>query len=118
MPMKKNTTERKWVDPDDAPHLDRDWFERAEIRENGRLIRPARPVGRPKKNAPNVAAGGGEMGVVCRFVTHTAPPAVESGGDATKRGWWRVGCELRRRSVAGSGLGESPAARWRVVVRL
>ena len=55
MPTKKNTTESKWVDPDDAPHLDRDWFERAEIREGGCLIRPARAVGRPKKDAPKVA---------------------------------------------------------------
>ena len=29
--------------------------------------------------------GGGEMGVVCRFVTHPAPPAVESGGDVTRK---------------------------------
>ena len=55
MPTKKNTTASKWVDPDEAPHLDRDWFQRAEIRDGGRLIRPARAVGRPKKNAPKVA---------------------------------------------------------------
>jgi uncharacterized protein (DUF4415 family) len=55
MPTKKNTTASKWADPDDAAHLDRDWFERAEIREDGRLIRPARAVGRPKKDAPKVA---------------------------------------------------------------
>jgi uncharacterized protein (DUF4415 family) len=55
MPAKKNTTESKWVDPDEAPYLDRDWFERAEIRENGRLIRAARPAGGPKKAAPKEA---------------------------------------------------------------
>jgi uncharacterized protein (DUF4415 family) len=55
MPMKKNTTESRWVDPDEIPHLDRDWFERAEIRDNGRLIRAARPTGRPKKDAPKEA---------------------------------------------------------------
>jgi uncharacterized protein (DUF4415 family) len=55
MPAKKNTTESKWVDPDEAPYLDRDWFERAEIRENGQLIRAARPAGRPKKAAPKEA---------------------------------------------------------------
>ncbi len=37
-----------WVDPDDAPELTDDFFERAEIRENGVLIRP----GRPKSDAP------------------------------------------------------------------
>jgi uncharacterized protein (DUF4415 family) len=52
MPTKKNTTETKWIDPDEIPHLDRDWFERAEIREGGQLVRAARPVGRPKKAAP------------------------------------------------------------------
>jgi uncharacterized protein (DUF4415 family) len=49
MPTKKSTTASKWVDPDDAPHLDRDWFERAELREGGHVIRPAGAAGRPKK---------------------------------------------------------------------
>jgi uncharacterized protein (DUF4415 family) len=35
--------------------LDRDWFERAEIRDGERLVRPARTVGRPKKAAPKEA---------------------------------------------------------------
>jgi uncharacterized protein (DUF4415 family) len=55
MPTKKTTIASKWIDPDEAPHLDRDWFERAEIREGGRLIRAARPAGRPKKAAPKEA---------------------------------------------------------------
>lgn len=50
-PTKKNIIASKWVDPDDAPHLDRDWFESAEIREGDRLIRPAKAIGRPKKDA-------------------------------------------------------------------
>jgi uncharacterized protein (DUF4415 family) len=49
MPTKRLTTESKWVDPDEAPHLTREWFEAAEIREGDRLIRPARSIGRPKK---------------------------------------------------------------------
>jgi uncharacterized protein (DUF4415 family) len=55
MPTKRRTTKTKWVDPDDAPHLTREWFEAAEIRDGGRLIRSARPVGRPKKPAPKEA---------------------------------------------------------------
>ncbi len=55
MPTKKPTTASKWVDSDDAPPLDRDWFERAEIREGDRLIRPARAIGRPKKDDPKRA---------------------------------------------------------------
>jgi uncharacterized protein (DUF4415 family) len=54
MPTKKPTTASKWVDPDDAPPLDRDWFERAEIREGDRLLRRAK-IGRPKKDAPKEA---------------------------------------------------------------
>jgi uncharacterized protein (DUF4415 family) len=49
MPTKKPAGASRWNDPDEAPPLDRDWFERAEIREGERLIRPARAVGRPKK---------------------------------------------------------------------
>jgi uncharacterized protein (DUF4415 family) len=54
MPAKKRTTASKWVDPDDAPPLDRDWFEQAEIREGDRVIRPAK-IGRPRKDAPKEA---------------------------------------------------------------
>jgi uncharacterized protein (DUF4415 family) len=53
--MKKRITESKWIDPDEIPNLDREWFERAEIRENGRLIRAARPAGRPRTAAPKEA---------------------------------------------------------------
>jgi uncharacterized protein (DUF4415 family) len=55
MRAKKTITASKWIDPDEAPYLDRDWFERAEIREGGQLIRAARPAGRPKKVAPKEA---------------------------------------------------------------
>ncbi len=55
MPRKKLTGARKWVDPDDAPRLDRDWFKRAEIREGARVVRKARPRGRPKSAAPKQA---------------------------------------------------------------
>lgn len=55
MRKKRATGGRKWVDPDDAPHLDRDWFERAEIREGGRVVRKARPRGRPKAAVPKQA---------------------------------------------------------------
>jgi uncharacterized protein (DUF4415 family) len=55
MQAKKNITASRWIDPDEAPYLDREWFERAEIRENGRLIRAARPAGRPRKTQPKEA---------------------------------------------------------------
>jgi uncharacterized protein (DUF4415 family) len=40
-----------WIDPDDAPRLDRDWFQRAEIWDGDKLIRR----GRPKSDAPKQA---------------------------------------------------------------
>jgi len=43
MPRKKNTDASKWVDPDDAPELTREFFERGEIREGDRIIRRGRP---------------------------------------------------------------------------
>ncbi len=43
--MRKSSTAGKstWVDPDDAPELTDEFFENAEVRENGVLIRPGRP---------------------------------------------------------------------------
>jgi uncharacterized protein (DUF4415 family) len=51
MTTKKRTTKSKWIDPDDAPRLDRDWFQRAEIWDGDKLIRR----GRPKSDAPKRA---------------------------------------------------------------
>lgn len=41
----------EWVDPDDAPPLDADWFDRADHYRGGVLIRR----GRPKSGAPKQA---------------------------------------------------------------
>ena len=85
MPTKKRTTKSKWVDPDDAPRLDREWFERAEIREGDRLIRPARPVGRPKAAAPK------------RAINIRLDPDVLAHFRATGRGWQsRINAALRK----------------------
>lgn len=54
MPTKKRTTKKKWIDPDEAPHLDREWFARGEIREGDRLIRPGRPKAETPKEAINI----------------------------------------------------------------
>ena len=55
MRAKKSAGASRWVDPDEAPRLDRDWFERAEIRDGERVIRPARAVGRPTTAAAKEA---------------------------------------------------------------
>jgi uncharacterized protein (DUF4415 family) len=48
MPTKKPITKNKWVDPDEAPHLTREWFARADLYDGDKLVRR----GRPKKAAP------------------------------------------------------------------
>ena len=43
MPKKKKSGAVAWVDPDDAPELTDEFFDRAEIRRGGRLVRRGRP---------------------------------------------------------------------------
>ena len=37
-----------WIDPDDAPELDDEWFEKAEVRVGDKVIRKGRPPGSTK----------------------------------------------------------------------
>jgi uncharacterized protein (DUF4415 family) len=81
MQTKKRITKSKWVDPDDAPHLDREWFERGEIREGDRLIRP----GRPKSDAPKES------------IAIRLDPDVLAHYRATGPGWQsRINADLRK----------------------
>ncbi|MBS0249061.1 MAG: BrnA antitoxin family protein [Proteobacteria bacterium] len=43
MPKRKKSGKAAWVDPDDAPLLTEEFFDRAEIREGDRIIRRGRP---------------------------------------------------------------------------
>ena len=43
MPTKKKTGESKWVDPDDAPELTKEWFEHADLYHGDKLVRRGRP---------------------------------------------------------------------------
>ncbi len=43
MGRKKPVIKSEWIDPDDAPELTQEWFERADYYEGGKLIRPGRP---------------------------------------------------------------------------
>jgi uncharacterized protein (DUF4415 family) len=52
MPTKKPTTASKWVDPDEAPHLTREWFATADLYDGDKLIRKG---GAPRKAAPKEA---------------------------------------------------------------
>ena len=54
MPMKKRVGAGAWVDPDDAPELTEEFFDRAEIREGDRVIRRGRPPLAAPKQAVSV----------------------------------------------------------------
>lgn len=101
MPTKKHTTASKWVDPNDAPRLDQEWFDRAEIREGDRLIRRAK-IGRPKKDAPK------------KTVNIRLDPDVLAHFRATGSGWQsrinealRKAAKLRRHPSRPHGRGRS-----------
>lgn len=47
--MSSDDTETEWTDPDDAPELDDDWFDRAAIMIGDEVIRPGRPRGSAKQ---------------------------------------------------------------------
>lgn len=46
--MSKEPTKSEWIDPDDAPELDDEWFERADLYKGDVLIQRGRPVGATK----------------------------------------------------------------------
>jgi uncharacterized protein (DUF4415 family) len=48
MTVNESNMESSWVDPDDAPELDDDWFDRAELRIGDIVIRRGRPKGSAK----------------------------------------------------------------------
>jgi len=41
--MYEENTSTNWVDPDDAPKLDRTWFAEADLRDGSKIIRRGRP---------------------------------------------------------------------------
>ncbi|WP_447753264.1 BrnA antitoxin family protein [Sphingopyxis fribergensis] len=47
--MKEEHITSKWIDPDDAPKLDRDWFAGAELREGTKVVRRGRPPSDSKR---------------------------------------------------------------------
>jgi uncharacterized protein (DUF4415 family) len=49
--MSEQITTNSWIDPDDAPKLTRDWFERAELRDGDRVVRRGRPRSEAAKQA-------------------------------------------------------------------
>jgi uncharacterized protein (DUF4415 family) len=54
MQTKKPGAESEWVDPDDAPRLAREWFERADLYHGDRMVRRGRPKSASPKEAVNL----------------------------------------------------------------
>ncbi len=56
MPGNKKSTAPIWTDPDEAPELTDDFFERAALKDGDRILRPAQGTltkrGRPKLENP------------------------------------------------------------------
>jgi uncharacterized protein (DUF4415 family) len=74
MNAKSNAIETAWIDPDDAPELDDEFFERADEYVGEKLIRRGRPVGSVKASPK-------------RQTTIRFDPEVLEGLRATGKGW-------------------------------
>lgn len=54
----KHVTQSTWQDPDDAPELTDEWFERADQYEGGKLIRRGRPLDPNRKQSISLRVDG------------------------------------------------------------
>jgi uncharacterized protein (DUF4415 family) len=54
----KHVTQSTWQDPDDAPELTDEWFERADQYEGGKLIRRGRPLDPNRKQSISLRLDG------------------------------------------------------------
>lgn len=90
--MTENASVSKWIDPDDAPELDDEFFEKAGIFHNGVLVRA--PTGK--------WTGRPSLGDKARqSVTMRLPPHVLSYFRGTGPGWQRQVSDILENYVAG-----------------
>ena len=54
MQTKKPGSDSGWVDPDDAPRLTREWFERADLYHGDKMVRRGRPKSISPKESVNL----------------------------------------------------------------
>ncbi len=52
--MNEESTSPIWIDPDDAPPLDQEWIEQADLYRGGVLIRRGRPKSDKTKKAVSI----------------------------------------------------------------
>lgn len=94
MAAKKRSSKQAWRDPDDAPSLDRAWFEEADVMIDRKVVRRGRPAGTAKKQAISIRL---DHDVLVHF--REAGPGWQAKINATLR-----------RSMAGSKLVAKPQA--------
>ena len=54
MQTKKPGAESEWVDPDEAPRLTKEWFDRADLYQGDKMVRRGRPKSARPKEAVNL----------------------------------------------------------------
>jgi uncharacterized protein (DUF4415 family) len=54
MQTKKPGIESEWVDPDEAPRLTKEWFDRADLYQGDKMVRRGRPKSARPKEAVNL----------------------------------------------------------------
>ena len=47
--MSEKSTKTEWIDPDDSPELDDEWFDKADFMIGDKVIRRGRPPGSAKR---------------------------------------------------------------------
>ena len=86
MAVKKHSSKRAWRDPDDAPALNKSWFEEADVMVGRKIVRRGRPAGTAKKQAISIRI---DRDVLAHY-------------RKTGSGWQARINETLRRSMAGS----------------
>jgi len=86
MAVKKHSSKRAWRDPDDAPALNKSWFEEADVMVGRKVVRRGRPAGTAKKQAISIRI---DRDVLAHF-------------RKTGSGWQARINETLRRSMAGA----------------
>jgi uncharacterized protein (DUF4415 family) len=84
--VKKHSSKRAWHDPDDAPALNKSWFEEADVMVGRKIVRRGRPAGTAKKQAISIRI---DRDVLAHY-------------RKTGSGWQARINETLRRSMAGS----------------
>jgi uncharacterized protein (DUF4415 family) len=82
MPTKRPRAASEWVDSDNAPHLTREWFERADLYHGDKVVRG----GRPKSASPTEAVNLRLDADVLKYFRKTGPGWQSRINEALRKG--------------------------------